>query len=136
MEIEPKIVNIACIVDDDVVYIYGIKKMLRKNPLCKELKVFHNGYEALEYFKDLTNEPKDIPDIIILDINMPVMDGWEFLEEFVPLQPKLSKEVIIYMVSSSIDNNDVEKAKSISAISDYIVKPITEDKLAKLFSAS
>lgn len=133
MDIIPKIVNIACIVDDDVVYIYGIKKMLKKKPLCKELKVFNNGYEALEYFKDLTYNSENIPDIIILDINMPVMDGWEFLDEFVPLQPKLSKDVIIYMVSSSIDNHDIDKAKSISAVSDYIVKPITEDKLAQLF---
>lgn len=128
------IVNIACIVDDDDIYIYGIKKMLKKNPLCKELKIFHNGEEALDFFKDLTQHPKDIPDIIILDINMPVMDGWEFLDEFIPLRPKLQKEVVIYMVSSSIDINDIEKAKSISEISDYIVKPITEEKLAELFS--
>lgn len=128
------VVNIACIVDDDDVYIFGIKKMLKKNPLCKELKVFHNGEEALSYFKDLTNRPKDIPDIIILDINMPIMDGWEFLEEFIPLRPKLQKEVIIYMVSSSIDVNDLERARSISEVSDYVVKPITEDKLAELFS--
>ena len=128
-------VNIACLVDDDIVYIYGIKKMLKKNPLCKELKVFNNGYEALEYFKDLTYNTENIPDIIILDINMPVMDGWEFLDEFIPLQPKLNKEVVIYMASSSIDNHDIERAKSISVISDYIVKPITEAKLAQLFVA-
>lgn len=128
------IVNVACIVDDDDVYIYGIKKMLQKNPLCKKLKVFHNGEEALEFFKDLTNNPKDIPDIIILDINMPIMDGWEFLEEFIPLRPKLHKEVVIYMVSSSIDKHDIDRAKSISAISDYIIKPITEDKLKDLFT--
>lgn len=127
------IVNIACIVDDDDVYIYGIKKMLQRNPLCKELKVFNNGEEALEFFKDLTQHPKDIPDIIILDINMPIMDGWEFLDGFIPLRPKLGKEVLVYMVSSSIDMHDIEKAKSISEVSDYIVKPITEDKLADLF---
>ncbi len=131
-----KIVDIACVVDDDVVYVYGIKKMLKKNPLCKELKVFNNGFDAIEFFKDKTNNNKDIPDIIILDINMPVMDGWEFLEEFIPLQPKLGKQVIIYMVSSSIDKHDIEKAKQISAVSDYIVKPITEDKLQQLFKAA
>lgn len=127
------IVNIACVVDDDDIYIYGIKKMLKRNPLCKELKTFRNGEEALTFFKDLTIHPKDIPDIIILDINMPVMDGWEFLEEFIPLRPKLQKEVVVYMVSSSIDIHDIERAKNISAVSDYIVKPITEEKLAELF---
>jgi CheY-like chemotaxis protein len=131
-----KIVDIACVVDDDAVYIYGIKKMLKKNPLCRELKVFTNGFDAIEFFKDKTNADKDIPDIIILDINMPVMDGWEFLEEFIPLQPKLGKKVIIYMVSSSIDKHDIEKAKQISVVSDYVVKPITEDKLQQLFQAA
>lgn len=131
-----KLVDIACVVDDDTIYLYSIKKMLNKNPLCKELKVFTNGFDAIEFFKSKATDPNEIPDVVILDINMPVMDGWQFLDEFEPLQPQLHKKVTIYMVSSSIDENDIERAKKISAITDYVVKPITEDKLQQLFTAA
>lgn len=55
---------------------------------------------------------------------MPVMDGFQFMEEYVKIKPRVGKKITIYMVSSSLDPVDIERAKRISAISDYIVKPI------------
>ena len=72
---------------------------------------------------NLDNEP-EYPDVIFLDIDMPVMDGFQFMEEFIKIKPRIGKSITIYMVSSSIDPVDIERANNISAISDYIIKPI------------
>ena len=74
----------------------------------------------------------ELPDVIFLDINMPIMDGFQFMEEYVKIKPELNKKITIYMVSSSVDAVDIERAKSISDISDYIIKPIEPKQLKKI----
>lgn len=69
-------------------------------------------------------ENEDIPQIIFLDLNMPVMDGWEFLNEFSKIKNQIRKKIDLYVVSSSIDSRDIERAKSIDIVSDYLTKPI------------
>lgn len=78
---------------------------------------------------DNLHNDKELPDVIFLDIDMPIMDGFEFMEEYVKLKPKLGKKITIYMVSSSVDPVDIDRAKKISEITDYIIKPITQDQL-------
>jgi CheY-like chemotaxis protein len=95
-------IDIACIIDDDPIYVFGAKRMM-------ELADFCNSY------------------IILLDINMPIMDGWQFLDEFVKIESH--KLITIYIVSSSIDPQDIKRAKKYQNISNYIVKPITIKKL-------
>jgi response regulator RpfG family c-di-GMP phosphodiesterase len=63
---------------------------------------------------------------------MPVMDGWDFLEEYLPLKSELPKEITIFIVTSSVDQNDMDRAMSISAVKKYIVKPINEFKMNEL----
>jgi CheY-like chemotaxis protein len=63
---------------------------------------------------------------------MPIMDGFEFMEEYVKIKPKVGKKITVYMISSSVNPVDLEKAKSISEISDYIIKPIKAEKLASI----
>lgn len=87
----------------------------------------------MEYFKASLKDDEKIPDILFLDINMPVMDGWHFLQEFAEIKPHLAKAVTIYMVSSSILNQDIEKAKSISDVTGYIVKPINVQQFERIF---
>ena len=78
---------------------------------------------------------KKIPDVIFLDLNMPIMDGWEFLDEFLKIPRSLKKRITLYVVSSSIDPRDINRAKSISLVEDYLIKPITYEELKKVFSA-
>ena len=75
-----------------------------------------------------------LPDIIFLDINMPFMDGWQFLEEYTKIKPTLSKQIVIYVVSSSISEYDIERARNNSNVSDYFVKPITVDTYKTLIA--
>jgi CheY-like chemotaxis protein len=97
-----------------------------------ELLVFLNGQEALDYFLPLVDTPEKLPDVILLDINMPVLDGWQFMDEFVRLKPNINKEITIYMVSSSVSELDIKKAKAYSEISDYVVKPMRSEDLLKM----
>ena len=85
---------------------------------------------AIEKLKENWNDSEILPDAILLDLNMPVMDGWQFLDEFIHLPIK--KEISIFIMTSSIDPADIEMAKKYDVIKDYIMKPITANKLDML----
>ncbi len=119
--------KILCLVDDDDVYQYTFLRQLKGTDLAKDILLFSDGELAMEFIETHINDVELLPDIIFLDINMPIMDGWEFLEEFVQLKPKVGKEILIYMVSSSIDPADIQRAKTIGDVSDYLIKPIVKE---------
>ena len=96
---------------------------------------FYNGKEAIDFLINPENQ-NQLPDIIFLDINMPVMDGWGFMESFVKIKPQLGKKITIYMVSSSINQDDINRAKGISDVTDYVIKPISQDTLVELFKVA
>ncbi len=127
-----KPIPIASIVDDDRIFVFGLSKLMEMNSFSDELLVFLNGQEALDYILPLVETPERIPDVILLDINMPVLDGWQFMDEFVRLKPRINKQITIYMVSSSVSELDINKAKSYAEISDYVVKPMRSDDLVKM----
>jgi len=127
--------KITCIIDDDEIYLFSVKKVIELNNLSDKVLEFKNGQEALEFFRQYGNEYNALPDVIFLDINMPVMNGWEFIEEFKKLKPSISKNITLFVVSSSVDKTDVDKAKSLPAVHDYITKPITASQLKSIYSA-
>ncbi|SDS42948.1 response regulator [Gramella sp. MAR_2010_147] len=130
-------VELACIIDDDKIYVNLVKKIIEIKKLSENLLIYKNGKEALDYFKNImetaTDEDK-LPDIIFLDLNMPVMDGWEFLNEFIKIKNSLNKKITLYVVSSSIDPRDLERAKSFNLVTDYLIKPIELKKFEKIFA--
>src|SRR5690606_34041870 len=125
-------VGLVFIVDDDKIYRYTTEKYIELLKLSNRVKSYADGEEAINSIKANLNNSDDLPDIILLDVNMPIMDGWDFIEEYVKLNPDLHKNITLYMVSSSIDERDRERASLINQVSDYIVKPITEDQLIRL----
>lgn len=128
-------VELACIIDDDKIYVNLVRKIIEIKKLSENLLIFKNGLEALDYFKViLSNMTEDkLPDIIFLDLNMPVMDGWEFLGEFIKIKNNFDKKITLYVVSSSIDPRDLERAKSFNLVTDYLIKPIELKKFEKIF---
>jgi CheY-like chemotaxis protein len=121
------------VIDDDDIYRFIIEKTIKDNDLVNLVKVFPNGREAIDFLESAISESRLLPEIILLDLTMPVMDGWEFLENYLLLKPRIGKRIHIYVVSSSINPADVERAKNISDVTDYAVKPITKEKLVDLF---
>ncbi len=123
---------VICIVDDDDVYKFTLNKTIESQNFANKIMMFSDGEEAIDFLSDNLNDPNNLPDVIFLDINMPIMDGFEFMEEYIKIKPYVGKKIIIYMVTSSIDPIDIERSKAISEISDYIVKPIDAKQLAEI----
>ena len=127
-----KKINTFCIIDDDDIYQFTTSHLLKKTELVNKIIVFSNGLKAINFLKEEIDNIENIPDILFLDVNMPVMDGWEFLEEYLLIKPMIPKTVAIYMVSSSVDEKDVLKAKSFSVLSGYLVKPISSKNIMEV----
>jgi CheY-like chemotaxis protein len=127
--------NIVGIVDDDRIYQFTMTKTIETDTRIKKILVFSDGEEAFGYLSKHSQQADELPDIIFLDLNMPYMDGWEFLEEYATLKSRLSKKIIIYVVSSSVSELDINRAKRISDVTDYIVKPITISKFNEVIES-
>lgn len=124
-----------CIIDDDNIYTMLLKKTISKFDVCDRVESFNNGKIAFESLKQRIEEGgATLPDVIFLDVNMPVLDGWMFVEEFYKLYNTGLKKVLIYVVSSSIAVEDRNKAKSNPNIQDYLVKPISGSTLQEIVS--
>ena len=120
------------LVDDDDIFVFLTTKIIEQTNLVDLIKVFGNGLDAIKFLKENKNNVDALPDIILLDLSMPIMNGWQFLEEYNKLNPTIGKKITIYICSSSISPDDITRAKTISEVSDYIIKPITKDKLIDL----
>ncbi|RMA65863.1 response regulator [Ulvibacter antarcticus] len=131
-------IKLSCIIDDDEVYIRLIKKIIDIKKLSENLLIFNNGKEALDYFTAIIqNVSKNaFPEIILLDLNMPVMDGWDFLKKFTQIKPPNNGfKTTLYIVSSSIDPYEIERAKSFNYVKDYLVKPVSMDEFEAIFKS-
>lgn len=122
--------KLAYIVDDDPISIFGAKKIMQYAEVCDNFGVFHNGKEALLELLAKNQNKLELPEIIFLDLNMPVMDGWSFLEEFSKVE--FHQNIKVYIVTSSIDPEDTQRAQEYRSVVNYIVKPVTVDKLREV----
>ncbi len=122
---------VTFIIDDDKLYQFAMKRMLHHLNINTEIVEFGNGLQAIEYLQH-HKDKNSLPDIIFLDINMPIMNGWQFLESFVHLSLP-PKKITIYMVTSSVDNADILKAASYKEIKNYIIKPLSIASLRDVF---
>jgi len=120
------------IVDDDAIFTFTTKRLLEMHHLTNRIEVFPDGLKALEKLQENEENNLSSPNIILLDINMPLMDGWQFMDEFSLLEDK--KNILVYLVSSSIDPRDREKARRYKDIQDFVVKPISLDALIELYA--
>jgi CheY-like chemotaxis protein len=123
--------QLTYIIDDDPVFVLLFKKILTKLGKFDTILNFENGQLALDALieKNKTNAP--LPNIVFLDINMPILDGWEFLKAIEKY--KFKEDLKIYMISSSIDSTEIKKSKKYTFVKNFISKPISaKDFLKKL----
>lgn len=130
-----KQIEILALVDDDDTFVFITQRIIEQTNHVKEIKVFNNGLDALNYLKNNLNNNYQLPEVIFLDLSMPIMDGWQFLDEFTSLKTEKTEKILIYICSSSISPHDITKAKEISSVTDFIIKPVTKDKLAEIVMA-
>ena len=124
----------VCLIDDDEVYQFIFRRQMEMCSLAGDIEVFSNGKNGIEYLISLLKTPEKLPNYIFLDINMPIMDGWQFLDEFSTIDKQITKDINIYMVTSSIDERDKDKANHLSNVKEYLVKPISEHKILEVLN--
>ncbi|MFP5078937.1 response regulator [Pedobacter sp. JCM 36344] len=118
------------VIDDDDINIFIIKKIVAKTGYNVEMVSKNNGQLAIDYLATLKDDPEKFPDLMLIDINMPVLNGWEFLKAYDELDSKLKSDM--YMLSSSVYENDIEKAKTYKTIKGFISKPLSIERLSEL----
>lgn len=126
------LLDVAFIVDDDPIHQFGMKVLLQRIKFSNEVLIYQNGQEAIDALTQRMEKGLKLPSIIFLDLNMPIKDGWGFLDDFVEIPYQNREKIVIYVVSSSINPSDQEKAKKYAVVSNYIVKPINKDQLTNV----
>jgi CheY-like chemotaxis protein len=130
--------NFVLLVDDDDGTNYINKKVIEKTKITEQIEVTLNGKEAIDFIistSKLLDEHSSEPtktSLILLDLNMPVMDGWEFLEAYRNLSNKMKSSIVIIMLTTSLNPDDKLKAKNFSEISGFENKPLTFERMQDL----
>lgn len=122
------------LVDDDPITLMLCKKVFSRTSFSNTVITAQNGEEAISFFKKLNKntESENLPELIFLDLNMPVMGGWEFLDEFSNKRYERFHQIKIVVLSSTIDPEDLAKTKDYPMIIDFLPKPITLNMLNNL----
>ena len=124
--------KVLCI-DDDPITLMLCKKVIERINYTKEINTALNGEEAINYFNEIKDNELTPPDLVLIDLNMPIMNGWEFLDCYLDLKYNLVyKDTKFIILSSTIDPNDIEKSKNYPMVVDFISKPITTDILLQI----
>ena len=134
-----KKLNSVLLIDDDVATNFINKMIIKKAEITDHIEIVLNGQEALDY---LTNSGKyeksdgifPKPMLILLDINMPVMDGWEFADAFSKLEENQKENIVIIMLTSSLNPDDKERASKLSAISGFQNKSLTMERFTTILN--
>lgn len=122
------------LIDDDETTNYFHKTIVNNSGFVDKCVIAENGLEALELLQSDKEGNFLQPDLIFLDINMPKMNGWEFLEEYKKLNASQRDKMVLIMLSTSINPADREKAKTYDAINDFISKPLTLEAIDSIIS--
>ncbi len=125
------------LVDDDEINNFISIKLIKKAVDNSAISACLNGRFAIEELLEIQKQdPSLLPDFILLDINMPIMNGWEFLDEYKRLNIDPQGKVKIYIISSSVFSNDINKARSYPLVKNFISKPLSVDKIKEMFAAN
>lgn len=120
------------IIDDDAIDNYLVNVLIKANNIAETILEYDNGEKALEYLNENRNNHENLPEIILLDIYMPRMDGIEFIDKLDELDIQCGKKCKICVVSSSINDNDILRTKLNTNVYKYTTKPITPEFLLSL----
>ena len=127
-------INHVLLIDDDPIFNIISKSLVKRSEFSPEVSTCSDANGALEELRTRVRvNYEEFPDVIFLDLDMPKMDGWAFLEEFQKFPEWSVKKCRVFILSSSIRLHDVEKSRSYKAVHDFISKPLTIDKLETIW---
>lgn len=120
------------IIDDDNVFIFLSKKFFSRHAVDCNVFTCCNGKEGIDFIHNNLRSKTPLPEIILLDINMPVFNGWDFLEEFILLPQEQISKSDIFILTSSIREDDKEKSKNYFIVKEFISKPLTPQIMQRI----
>jgi response regulator RpfG family c-di-GMP phosphodiesterase len=123
---------LSYIIDDDEIILYLSEKLIKKHAFCENLEKFNDAKSALQRLKFALEVGENLPNVILFDLNMPKMNGWEFVSKLDELLNAFNVNIPSFIFTSSIDKVDEEKAANYSRISGFIQKPLSLVKLNKI----
>lgn len=127
-----KKIELVCIVEDDPIHLFLTKKHIELSGSVEKILICKNGKEAFDTLINMFQNNEMLPHIIFLDINMPIWDGWQFLEEFIKIP--ITQEIKIYILTSSNDDEDYKKAEMFNLQNQYLIKPLNRLQLTEILS--
>ncbi|GAA4320968.1 response regulator [Mucilaginibacter gynuensis] len=133
MNILNKTISVLLVDDDEINNFISIK-LIKKAMLNTDITACLNGKFAIDQLIKIQQEnPDNLPDYILLDINMPIMNGWEFLDEYTRLNIDPLRKTKVFIISSSVFSNDISRAKSYTIVQDFISKPLNVERIKEIF---
>ena len=123
--------NCVMLIDDNEDDNFFHQIILNDLKITKHIQVAESGFEALEYLQ----KGEQLPDLIFLDINMPKMNGWEFLEEYDKLKLSINSGLVIIVLTTSLNPSDKEKSRKINLISGFECKPLNEEIVNRILNS-
>lgn len=123
--------NHILLIDDDDATNFINKLIIDQANLANEISICKNGQAGLDFIKKNHNE-EDLPDLILLDINMPVMNGWEFVEEFQKIAKLLGKNISLVILTTSQNPDEKVRSKTFEIIDDFLIKPLSAESLKEI----
>lgn len=128
-------INYVLLIDDDKVTNYYNKRIVNKYGKVKDVIAVSSAKNALEYLKEAELGITKKPNLIFLDINMPAMNGWEFVDEYKKLNTEFTKDIKLVMLTTSNNPDDYQRSLQIDTIDDYINKPLSVDLLSEIIKS-
>lgn len=125
-----KKIDTVLIVDDDEVSNFIYTKTMAQVDFATNVITIRSANEALKFLRNSAKGKP--PDIVFLDINMPIMNGWEFLEEYRKFSNDSAKDIVLVMLSSSVFREDIEKSRAYPEVNEYVSKPLTKETLEEI----
>lgn len=122
------------VIDDYSINLFIAQMVIEDHGFFDKVTTFSQAEEALAFLVNHQHEQDKLPEVILLDLNMPVMNGWQFLDKFEEQLPHLIKHITIYILSSSLDSRDVEKSEQYISVTKFLSKPLCPEILQTIMT--